>query len=48
MNKTEIKKLFSEHDWSNLDGEGWSDLLRKQPVFADKCEWAKLKGEDWA
>lgn len=48
MNKAEVKKLFGEHDWSKLDGEGWSNLLRNQPQFADKCDWGKLNIENWA
>ena len=31
-----------------LDGGAWSSLLREQPRFADRCDWNKLDGRDWA
>lgn len=48
MNKTEIKKLLDECDWSELDGHGWAELLQWQPQLADRCDkWNEFSGYDW-
>lgn len=44
MNKTEVKKLLDECDWSELDGHGWAELLQWQPQLADKRD----RGDDFA
>ncbi len=31
-----------------LTGGQLAGLLAREPQFADKCDWAKLKDEDWA
>ena len=30
-----------------MDGCDWSDFLRGNPLYADRCDWEKLNGEDW-
>ena len=31
----------------NFSGWDWSRFLRRQPEFADKCDWEKLSNENW-
>ena len=35
------------YKWDEFDGEAWLWLLRKQPQFADKCDWSKLNDKNW-
>ena len=34
-------------DLEKLNGSDWSNLLTKQPQFADKCPWDKFEAQDW-
>ena len=39
-------KVICSYD--EFDGWSWSELLRSQPQFSDRCDWAKLSGRDWS
>ena len=44
------KKLLAkgERYLRKLSGQEWCWLLRKQPRFANKCDWSLLNGRNWS
>ena len=33
--------------WNDFPGEAWPALLKLNPDFSTRCDWKKLRGEEW-